>query len=315
MVWLISVLLGIIGIYLAGNRKEYPTCVGNAKPMSLVISGCSSGIGKETAQHFAEAGFFVYAGVRALKDGDGLNHSNIMPILLDVTNTTSIKEAVSLIAQDTQRQLVGVVNNAGIGYLSAVEEIQAELLQKVLDVNLFGVIRMTQEFLPLLRQSRCGRIVNIGSISGILASPLYASYSISKFGLEALSDTMRMELGLWNISVSVIEPGTILDTSIRKKNIKETLPVANPSSSSPYDAFYAYTKQRLRNADAQRVGDPPSLVAAAVVHAMTSPVPYPRYVIGRVGFFPCWLMQTLAYILPVRIMDALLVRMMTATPQ
>jgi NAD(P)-dependent dehydrogenase (short-subunit alcohol dehydrogenase family) len=268
--------LGVLRIVHDKYIEEmYSTC--DPAAAAVIITGCSSGIGFHAAHFLASKGYRVYASVRkkeefALFDKDELN---IRPILLDVTNSSMICAAREQVEQDLSSSgvyLAGVVNNAGIGYISAVAEIDRTLLQRVLDVNLFGALETTQAFLPLITSSPCGgRIVNIGSVAGLFSSPLFAAYSASKYALEAVNDALRLEMQYLHrgrVSVSIIDPGTILNTSIRQKNIKKDtaatvsettlIPeglVFDQRTTSPYTMWYLFQRTRMHNADADREGD------------------------------------------------------------
>ena len=151
------------------------------------------------------------------------------------------------------------------------------------------------------------------------------AYAASKFAMEALNDALRAEIGLHGISVSLVQPGTILGTRIRSKRIRDEasgrysppdhFPGATPTlatlgENSPYSRLYVSTRERLRLADESGVGDPPSVVAAAIHHAITSAYPQPRYTVGRVGKVPAWVVEILKRMLPTRLIDAVIVAMM-----
>ena len=174
----------------------------------VVVTGTSTGIGAATALHLAEHGFHVFAGVRQEKDGEALQaqaEGSLTPVILDVTDESAIAAAAATVADAVgDRGLAGIVNNAGIGKPAPIEFQPMEDFRTQLEVNLFGPVAMIQAFLPLIRRGG-GRIVNVGSIGGLLVLPLNGAYSASKFGMRAITDALRLELRQWNIHVSLIE--------------------------------------------------------------------------------------------------------------
>src|SRR5262245_5535409 len=183
----------------------------------IVITGASSGIGR--AMRLDQLGFHVFAGVRNPADGDALKSKSserLSPVLLDVTSEDSIARAARSIGD---APIAGLVNNAGIAVGGPLEMVPIPLWRKQFEVNVIGQVAVTQAFLPLLRVGR-GRIVNIGSIAGRSALPFTSPYCSSKFALEGLSDSLRMELRQWGISVSIVEPGSIR-TPIWEKSLAD----------------------------------------------------------------------------------------------
>ena len=184
----------------------------------VLITGASSGIGEQTASLLLRHGYSVLAGVRTPVDANRLKEKygqKLYPLLMDVTNEEQVvdaqKEAEHLIGDNA---LVAIINNAGIVVTGAVLYIPAEEWRYQLEVNLLGVIRITQHFFPLLKKENASnlhprRIINISSISGLFASPFVGAYAASKYALEAMSDSLRRELFMYNIQVVLIEPGNI----------------------------------------------------------------------------------------------------------
>ena len=164
----------------------------------VVITGTSTGIGAATALYLAEQGFQVFAGVRRDADGEALQQRSshgLTPVILDITDARTIASAVdSVSAAVGKRGLAGLVNNAGIVKPGPLELQPIDDFRRQLEVNLVGQVAVTQAFLPLIRKGR-GRIVNVGSIGGRLVLPLHGAYSASKFGIEAVTDALRLELG------------------------------------------------------------------------------------------------------------------------
>ena len=179
----------------------------------LLISGCSTGIGRACALHFAKNGYHVFAGVRKTSDMESLeadDHSgNLEPVMLDVTNETQLSELkATLNLRIGDVGLAGLVNNAGIARGGPLEHVDPQDVHDMFNVNVMGPVLLTKTFLPLLRVAK-GRIVMISSAAGKLPLALAGAYNISKFGLEAFNDTLRQELAPHGIYVSLVAPGPI----------------------------------------------------------------------------------------------------------
>jgi len=186
---------------LSSARAQTDTARG-----AVIVTGAPSGIGRKITERLASQGYWVYAGVRTHEEMDALSRiTNVEAIRLDVTSPSDIDKAVAIVQRD-QRRLVGVVNNAGVVAVAPLVEMTEKELQFVLDVNLFGPYRITKAFAPLLFASK-GRVVNISSLNGIVASPMIGAYSMSKHGIEAFSDALAAELSPLGVRVSLIEPG------------------------------------------------------------------------------------------------------------
>ena len=174
----------------------------------VVVTGTTTGIGAATARHLADEGFHVFAGVRRKADGDTLRKhapEQLTPLIIDVTEEETISAAAAAVTDVVgERGLAGLVNNAGIGVPAPVEFQPMADFRRQLEVNLFGPVAMIQAFLPLIRRGG-GRIINVGSVGGMLVLPINGAYSASKFGIRAISDALRLELRQWNIHVSLIE--------------------------------------------------------------------------------------------------------------
>ncbi len=228
-------------------------------------------------------GWRVFAGVRKQSDAASLRREasdRLLPIDLDVTDTASIQRAVgSVTAALEGAGLSGLVNNAGIPYGGPIEYLVLDKLRALFEVNFFGVIAVTQAFLPLLRIAR-GRIVNMSSVGGMVSYPFTSPYTSSKFALEALSDALRMELHPWHIEVSVVEPGAI-DTPIWNKAEDVLHDLADNAPRAGLDLYgRALTGMAPRYAPH---GVSTDVAARAVAHALTSARPKTRYRIGFEG--------------------------------
>ncbi|HET6758393.1 MAG TPA: oxidoreductase, partial [Propionibacteriaceae bacterium] len=175
---------------------------------TVLITGASSGIGEATALHLAELGYTVYAGARRLERMSDLVDRGIRTKTVDVTDDASMTALVEAIIAETGRIDV-LVNNAGYGLYGALEDVPIEEARRQFDVNLFGLARLTQLVLPQMRQQHDGYIVNVSSMGGKIWEPLGSWYHASKFAVEGLSDSLRVEVAEFGIKVVIIQPGTI----------------------------------------------------------------------------------------------------------
>jgi NAD(P)-dependent dehydrogenase (short-subunit alcohol dehydrogenase family) len=268
--------------------------------LSVLVTGASTGIGRATAVHLASQGFRVFASVRKLQDGEGLPGT---PVILDVADGDSIRAAAGRVASALGGSpLDGLVNNAGIAVSGPLEFLEMSDLRHQLEVNVVGQAAVTQAFLPFLRLSRRGRIVNMSSISGRIAAPLLGPYAMSKFALEAFSDALRRELEPFSIFVSVIEPGAIR-TPIWEKGVEAS---KERIDSMPKRAVELYGERieslRERAREMGERGAPAEEVAKAVQHALTADRPKTRYLVGA----DARLTAKLAWLLPDRTLDRIL---------
>jgi short-subunit dehydrogenase len=178
---------------------------------SVLITGASSGIGKACALYLDELGYKVYAGVRKQSDGDNLKKEaseRLTPLILDVTDENSINMAAGIIEKETGGNLYGLINNAGVSLNGPLELLPMSDIQKLMDVNVTGLLAVTKAFLPIIRKNK-GRIVNISSGHGLLAIPDKSVYAASKFAVQAISDSLRVELRPFGVSVSTIVVGKV----------------------------------------------------------------------------------------------------------
>ncbi len=178
------------------------------KTKVVLITGASSGIGRETAIYLAQNNYKVYGVARRIDKLEELNQYGIITLPMYVTNEASVKETVDTIFKNEGRIDV-LVNNAGYGEYGAVEDVSLENAQYQMDVNVFGVARITKMVLPTMRAQKSGSIINISSVGGKIANPMGGWYHASKFALEALSDSLRLEVKPFGINLVVIEPGGI----------------------------------------------------------------------------------------------------------
>jgi NAD(P)-dependent dehydrogenase (short-subunit alcohol dehydrogenase family) len=245
-----------------------------------LVTGSSSGIGFETALLLARSGFHTYASMRNLeKSKDITERANteklpLQVLQLDVNDDKSVKDAINKIVAESGRIDV-LVNNAGYGLFSPIEDVTLDQVKEQFETNFFGVVRVTKEALPIMRKQRKGTIVNVSSGAGRVGVPVYSAYVASKFALEGLSESMRYELKEFGINIVIIEPGVI------RTNIVENLKTADIRSRSK--SLYADLIERVSKGFGKMMdssSSPPKLVAEAILNAITSKEPEIRYVVG-----------------------------------
>jgi NAD(P)-dependent dehydrogenase (short-subunit alcohol dehydrogenase family) len=271
----------------------------------VLVTGTSSGIGEACARHLAGLGFNVFAGVRKQTDADQIRGDRIEPVIIDVTDDGSVASAAEQIRAAVGNQgLSGLVNNAGIAVAGPLEFVALEDFQRQLDVNVTGVLRVTQAMLPLIRLGERGRIANISSIGGRVAIPMVGPYAASKFALEGLSDSLRRELRPWGIHGALIEPGAVA-TPIWDKGAEQAEQIERDAPPEVRERYgEVIDKIREESIKNRTEGVPPSEVAEAVGHALTAPKPKIRYLVGR----DAKTRGPMANILPDKVMDAAISR-------
>ena len=187
---------------------------------AVLVTGASTGIGRKITEHLAGRGYFVYAGARKQADLDALGAiKNVRAVKLDVTRQEDIDAAVTTITKEG-RGLYALVNNAGIATLGSTADTTMEEFDLLMDVNVYGPFRMAKAFTPLITASK-GRITNIGSISGVLASKDLSAYAMSKHAIEAFTDSLALQLAPLGVTVNVVEPGNY-DSDIGKSATKRS---------------------------------------------------------------------------------------------
>jgi NAD(P)-dependent dehydrogenase (short-subunit alcohol dehydrogenase family) len=209
--------------------------------------------------------------------------------MLDVTDDTSISDAVSAILAESGR-IDLLVNNAGYGSYGSLEEVPLEEARRQFDVNVFGLARLIQLVLPVMRAQKSGRIINVSSVGGKIGEPFGSWYHATKFAVEGLSDCLRMELNPFGIDVVIIEPGAILTewNSIARDGLMKY------SEGGPYGAGARAHTQMLASADKGSLPSPPSVVAATIVKAARSRKPKTRYATGGGAQFILFLRRVLS---------------------
>jgi NAD(P)-dependent dehydrogenase (short-subunit alcohol dehydrogenase family) len=247
-------------------------------PKAILITGCSTGIGRASAERLAARGLTVYATARKLDTIADLERRGCRLLSLDVTDEQSMSAAVQAVEQ-AEGSVFGLVNNAGYSQSGALEEVPIEEVRRQFETNVVGLLRMCQLVLPGMRRAGEGRIANMSSMGGKLTFPGGGVYHASKHAVEALSDALRFEVRGFGVRVSIVEPGLI------KTRFGETA-VGSIHDTAPQDGPYANFNRAVASATAgayegpmARFAAPPEAVARAVEHALTSARPRPRYVV------------------------------------
>lgn len=271
----------------------------------VLITGASSGIGKAIAEHLAGTSeWVVWAGARRPDDLAELQSrfpDKLRPVALDVTNDAQILECEKLIRAEKNLSEFHLVNNAGIATGGPLEAIPLSDWRRIFDVNLFGLVRITQIFLPLLRIHH-GRIINVGSVSGRIASPFLSIYAASKFAVRGLSDSLRRELRDFGVKVILIEPGPI-KTDIWGKSLSQSEMIKRDLSAEMQKTYMVSIDRLIDGVRrVERNAAPVDWVTHEIHQALIEKNPRPYRLVGR-GINT---QVTLASILPTRWFDALI---------
>ena len=240
---------------------------------AVLITGCSTGIGRATAVRLAGRGHTVYASARRLEAIQDLEREGCRLVQLDVTDEASMRSAVEQVVA-AEGAVGALVNNAGYSQSGALEVLDMDDVRRQFETNVFGLLRMCQLVLPGMREQRRGRIVNISSIGGKLTFPGGGIYHATKHAVEGLSDVLRFEVKGFGVDVVIIEPGLI------RSSFEETASASLPAESGPYTTFHADLVKAMHNAysgPTARLGGGPENVAGAIEKAITARRPKPRY--------------------------------------
>ncbi|MFZ5594336.1 MAG: SDR family oxidoreductase [Pseudomonadota bacterium] len=271
------------------------------KQRTILITGCSTGIGRCVAEGLEARGYRVFATARKEEDVEALQEKGLESLRLDLDDSDSIHAAVDEVLARTGGRIYALFNNAGYGQPGAVEDLRREVLRAQFETNLFGVLELTNRIIPLMRAQGQGRIIQNSSLLGLAAMPYRGAYNASKFALEGLSDTLRLELTGSGIHVSLIEPGPIKSRfranahAAYKRNI-------DPEHSA-HRGRYANLERRLaKQGPAAPFTLPPEAVLKKVIHALESPRPKIRYYVT----VPTHFIGAIRRVLPYRTLDRVL---------
>jgi NAD(P)-dependent dehydrogenase (short-subunit alcohol dehydrogenase family) len=245
-----------------------------AEQKAVLVTGASTGIGRNMAETLAKEGFFVYAGARKDQDLDELDAiDNIKAVRLDVTNQDQVDAALEFVKSEG-RGLYGLVNNAGVASFGLMTEVEVSELEWVFDVNVSGVVRVTRAFAPLVMESQ-GRIATTGSIAGIRTSPAMGVYSMSKHAIEAFTDALAFELRETGVRVAIIEPGGYR-TAIRHTTANRLMKNYEVDGKQPPQWQVNILDSMLKEESSMKE---PDEVSAALLHFLSSDAPLRRYMV------------------------------------
>ncbi|MEF8976324.1 MAG: SDR family oxidoreductase [Halapricum sp.] len=245
---------------------------------TVLITGSSAGIGRATAEVFLEDEWTVYATARDEDDVADLGENGCETAELDVTNAQDVKRVVNRIIEEEGR-IDCLVNNAGTAQFGPIEDVPTDALDEQFDVNVYGPHRLIRAVLPHMRDREEGRIINVSSVTGFLATPGEGVYSASKFALEGMSDALRNEVDQYGIDVVVVEPGPVATNfEDRTEASRERL-----ERSGAYEHIYEVQDDRASIEASKTFGMPPLAVATTIKDAATTTDPDPRYPVGRIA--------------------------------
>lgn len=268
---------------------------------NILITGCSSGIGYCVAKGLRERGYNVFATARKEDDIERLEKEGFNVIPLELSDAGSVRDCAYELMLRANNDVYAVFHNGAYGQAGALEDISREVLEKQFAANVFGWHQLTNLLLPLMRKAGEGRIIYNSSVLGIIALPFRGSYNASKYAVEGLADTLRLELHSTDIHVSLIEPGPI--ESLFRKNSLQALRENVDIDASVHRRKYAASIKRLeKEGPAAPFTLPPEAVLKKVIHALESERPKARYPVT----FPTYLFATLRRILPTSALDKVL---------
>jgi NAD(P)-dependent dehydrogenase (short-subunit alcohol dehydrogenase family) len=284
---------------------------------TVLITGATDGLGRATALLLAQEGYRVFAAGRSAEKRASLDREaaqqnlSLETLEMDVADDGSARRGVARVLEHAGSIDV-LVNNAGVGYIAVMEEVRMEDLRRQFEVNFFGAVRLIQAVLPEMRVRRRGRIINMSSISGKIATPLFGPYSSSKFALEAMSDALRMELRPFGIHVVLIEPGYIR-TGFENASVDLSSAYAARAEKSPYAAIYSGFRRAWKRttrppsgAKPKKPATTPEDCARVVLRALRDTPPRPRYTVTRAA----WMGSLAKRLLPDAFLDRRILRSM-----
>jgi NAD(P)-dependent dehydrogenase (short-subunit alcohol dehydrogenase family) len=271
------------------------------KFQTILITGCSSGIGYSTAIFLQHHGFKVIASARKIADVERLRQEGLDAVQLDLTDSQSIQQAVAEVLQLTDGRLEALFNNGAYGQPGAVEDLSRDVLREQFETNFFGTHELTNLIIPVMRKQGYGRIIYNSSVLGFAAMKYRGAYNASKFALEGLVDTLRLELKNTNIELSLIEPGPIT-SNFRKNAFAQYQKNIHPENSFHKETYKAMESRLQKKGAAVPFTLPAEAVAEKVLIILQSKCPKPRYYVT----FPTYLFGYLKRILPTKWLDFLL---------
>ena len=275
-----------------------------ARQKSILITGCSSGIGYDAAHGLAARGWRVFATCRKQDDCVRLRAEGLESFVLDYANEASISAALAQVLEATGGTLDALFNNGAFALPGAAEDLPRAGLREVFETNVFGWHDLTQQVIPVMRAQGAGRIVNCSSVLGLVCAPWRSAYNASKFAVEGLSDTLRLEMRGTGIEIVLIEPGPVT-SKIRQNATIAFEKWIDWENSARADAYRTTLLKRLYDKPGKdRFELPASAVTQKLVHALESPRPRARYFVTT----PTYIMAALKRLLPTRALDWILAK-------
>ena len=268
---------------------------------AILITGCSTGIGYCVAKALHEQGYRVFATARKQESVDALLAEGLESLQLDLTDSESIQQAFDEVMRRTDGELYALFNNGAYGLPGAVEDLSREALRVQFETNVFGWQELTNLAIPVMRKQGFGRIIQNSSVLGFVSLSFRGSYNASKYAIEGLSDTMRLELRGTNIHVSLIEPGPIA-SQFRANSVRALAEFIDVDKSVHREKYRKVLERLNKKGPAVPFTRPPEDVLKRVIHALESPKPQPRYYVT----FPTYLFGFLKRILSTRVLDFIL---------
>ena len=260
---------------------------------TVMVTGCSSGIGRCVALGLKERGYRVFATARRAADLRSLQEAGLETLELELADPSSIAATVEQLLAATGGRLYGLFNNGAYGQPGAVEDLSREVLRQQFEVNLFGWHELTCRLLPVMRRRGEGRIIQNSSVLGLVALPYRGAYNASKYALEGLSDTLRLELTGSGVHVSLIEPGPI-ESRFRANGFAAFKANIDAQHSVHRDNYRAMERRFTTEGPVAPFTLPPEAVLEKVIHALESPRPKPRYYVTVPTYLLGWLRRVLS---------------------
>ena len=268
---------------------------------AILITGCSTGIGYCVARGLQARGYRVFATARRAESVEALQAEGLESLLLDLDDSSSIKRAVDEILNRAGGKLFAVFNNGAFGLPAAVEDLSRDAIRAQFETNFFGWLELTNLLLPVMRKQGYGRIIQNSSVLGFVAMPYRGAYNASKYAIEGLSDTLRLELHDTDIHVVLVEPGPIL-SNFRANALKALQKYIDIEHSVHRERYQAVLERLTKEGPAVPFTLPPEAVLEKVIRALEVRTPKARYYVT----FPTGLFAWLKRLLPTRILDRLL---------
>ena len=270
---------------------------------TILITGCSTGIGYCVAKGLKQRGYRVIATARREESVEQLVKEGFESLQLDLSNSESIQQAFNKVMQLSDGKLFALFNNGAFGLPGAVEDLSRDNLRHQFETNVFGWLELTNLVIPVMRKQGYGRIIQNSSVLGFVAMPFRGAYNASKYAIEGLSDTLRLELKNTNIHISLVEPGPII-SQFRANTVKALEQNINIENSVHREKYLGVIKRLNKKGPAAPFTLPPEAVLKKVIHALESKRPKPRYYVT----FPTYLFAFLKRLLSHRQLDYLLAK-------